>query len=230
MAWQAIRFTCASHPFFVRSMRPASEHSRTTKRLQIVLLSVLAACSYGVIHDQITARICLEYFTVAHPPLFPTASPTLLALCWGVAATAGIGAALGVVLARVSQSRGTIPSSVANLGRSILLLLVVMGASAFAAGTVGYQFSRRGYISFPAGLAGSIPANRQDRFMAVWFAHGASYLVGLIGGALLCFSIWQARGKPSVISLFPRTRAGAIRAGLIAAVVVYVLWVRFHAA
>ena len=53
-----------------------------------------------------------------------------------------------------------------------------MGTSAFAAGAVAYQLSRRGFISFPSGLAG-IPANQHDRFMAVWFAHGASYLVGL---------------------------------------------------
>ena len=86
------------------------------KKLQIVLLSVLAACSYGVIHDQITARLCIEYFTVAHPPLFHTGSTTLLALCWGVSATAGIGAALGVVLAMVSQSDGPTPYQFPVLG------------------------------------------------------------------------------------------------------------------
>lgn len=200
------------------------------KKLQIVLLSVLAASSYGVIHDQITARLCIEYFTVAHPPLFHTTSPTLLALCWGVAATAGIGAALGVILALVSQSRGPIPYSVARLGRSILVLLAVMGASAFTAGVVGYELSRRGFISIPASLAETIPAHQHHRFMAVWFAHGASYLVGLAGGALLCFCIWRARGRPSVISFFPQTRAAAIRAIFIAAVAAYILWIRFYAA
>ena len=200
------------------------------KNAQVILLSLLAACTYGVVHDQITVRLCIEYFTVAHPPLFHTISPTLLALCWGVAATAGIGAALGVILALVSQSRGPVPYSVSRLGRSILVLLVVMAASAFGAGVVGYQLSRLGFISIPAGLVGRIPAHQHDRFMAVWFAHGASYLVGLAGGALLCFCIWRARGKPSVISFFPQTRAAAIRAIFIAAVGAYILWIRFYAA
>ena len=199
------------------------------KTAQIILLSILAACTYGVVHDQITVRICIEYFTVAHPPLFHTTSPTLLALCWGVAATAGIGAALGVILALVSQSRGAAPYSVARLGRSILVLLVVTGASAFTAGLVGYQLSRRGFISIPAGMAETIPAHQYHRFMAVWFAHGASYLVGLAGGALLCYRVWQARGRPSVISFFPHTRAAALRVTLLAAVAAYIIWIRFGA-
>jgi hypothetical protein len=199
------------------------------KTAQIIFLSIIAACTYGVVHDEITVRICIEYFTVAHPPLFHTTSPTLLALCWGVAATAGIGAGLGVIIALVSQSRGAAAYSVARLGRSILVLLAGMGASAFTAGLVGYQLSRRGFISIPAGLAETIPAHHYHRFMAVWFAHGASYLVGLAGGALLCFRVWQARGRPSVISFFPHTLAAALRAAFLAAVAAYILWIRFGA-
>jgi len=44
----------------------------------------------GIAHDEITVRVCAEYFTIAHPPLFPTASRTLLAACWGIAATVGL--------------------------------------------------------------------------------------------------------------------------------------------
>ena len=196
---------------------------------QIILLSILAACFYGVVHDQITARVCIEYFTIAHPPLFHTTSPTVLALCWGVAATAGIGAILGVVLAFVSQSRGNAPCSVAQLARLILLLLIIMGAGAFTAGITGYELSRQGFISIPASLAAVIPAQQHDHFMAVWFAHCASYLIGLSGGALLCFRIWQIRGRPSVIPLLPRTRAAAIRAACIAALAIFIIWSRFHA-
>jgi hypothetical protein len=200
------------------------------KNAKVILLSILAACTYGVVHDQITVRLCIEYFTIAHPPLFHTTSPTLLALCWGVAATVGIGAMLGVVLALVSQSSGSAPWTVSRLGRSILVLLAVMAASSFSAGIVGYYLSHKEFISIPAGFAAKIPAHQHDRFMAVWFAHGASYLVGLVGGALLCFRIWQARGRPSVISFFPQTRAAAIRAAFIAAVAAYIVWIRFYAA
>ena len=55
--------------------------------LAILALSILAAIVYGVLLDPVTARVCLEYFTIRHPPIFGTDSPTLLALGWGVVAT-----------------------------------------------------------------------------------------------------------------------------------------------
>jgi hypothetical protein len=55
--------------------------------IKIILTCVVAAVLYGIVHDQVTARICVEYFLVFHPPIFPTQSPTLLALGWGVIAT-----------------------------------------------------------------------------------------------------------------------------------------------
>ena len=49
-------------------------------KVKITLLSIVAAVAYGIVHDQITARLCVEYFTVAHPPLIHTSSPTVLGL------------------------------------------------------------------------------------------------------------------------------------------------------
>ena len=169
----------------------------------------------------------MEYFTVAHPPLFPTSSPTLLAICWGIAATAGLGLVFGLVLALVSQSGGppSIPPS--RLIRPILLLLMVMGGGALLAAFLGYQLSQRQVLFVPTSLARAIPVRLHDRFLAVWGAHLASYLVGLTGASFLCFRIWRARGRPSVLSLFPRNRMQIARAAVLAAITVYVVWHRF---
>jgi hypothetical protein len=48
--------------------------------LEIVVPCVLASVAYGILHDQVTARICVECFTVGPPRMFDTESPTLLAL------------------------------------------------------------------------------------------------------------------------------------------------------
>ncbi len=199
------------------------------KKLQIVLLSTVAACIYGCIHDEITVRLCLEYFTVAHPPLFHTTTPTLLALCWG---SRSHGRYWGC--ARLCRGFGFASGGCTKVARFPprpfhLFLLAAMGASACFAGIVGYQLSLRGFISIPKDLALALPAFLHDRFMAVWFAHLASYLVGLGGGAFLCFSVWRARGRPSVISFFPNTRLALGRTALLAAATLYVIWMRFGA-
>ena len=64
--------------------------------VKIALTCVIAAVLYGIVHDQFTARICIEYFTVFHPPIFHTQSPTLLGIGWGVVATWWVGAFFSV--------------------------------------------------------------------------------------------------------------------------------------
>ncbi len=75
--------------------------------LAIVVLSILACVTYGVIHDQITARICVEYFTIGHPQIIASESPTMLGFVWGVIATWWVGAILGVLLATAARIGGT---------------------------------------------------------------------------------------------------------------------------
>ena len=55
--------------------------------LAIVVVSIAACVAYGIAHDQITARICVEYFTVGHPQIVPSRDPTILAFVWGVVAS-----------------------------------------------------------------------------------------------------------------------------------------------
>lgn len=66
--------------------------------IRIILLCICSAIFYGIVHDQITARICVEYFTIGHPPVFNTDSPTLLGFGWGVIATWWVGLILGLPL------------------------------------------------------------------------------------------------------------------------------------
>src|SRR5205085_4521353 len=112
--------------------------------LAILLLSVLAAITYGVLHDQVTARLCVEYFTIGHPPVFDTTDPTLLGLGWGVIATWWVGLILGVPLAIAARAGRRPKRSAAELIRPILVLLACMGAAALLAGAVGHVLARRG--------------------------------------------------------------------------------------
>jgi hypothetical protein len=201
--------------------------SAAMQKAKIILFCTAAAVAYGIVHDQVTVRLCVEYFTIAHPPLFHATSPAVLGLCWGIAATCGVGALLGVVLAEVSQSAGLPPTPIRHIFRPIGGLLAIMAISASLAGLLGFELSRRSIIAIPAAFKDLIPASRHDRFMAVWFAHAASYLVGLAGGLAVIGRLWRARGRPRIFSIFPRSKGAIIRTLILAAAAAFVVWIRF---
>jgi hypothetical protein len=179
-----------------------------------------------VIHDQITIRISPEYFTIAHPPFFPMGNPTLLAFCWGVAATWWVGAAFGFVLALLLQARNTRRASTRQIGVRLTSVFIITGASAVLAGMAGYKLSRASIISLPDAIGGGGLLFNHDRFVAVWFAHMASYAVGISGGILLLLWLWRQQGRPHVLALYPASNGGVLRAGILVACVFALIYCR----
>jgi hypothetical protein len=167
--------------------------SKPVAALRIVLLAIAAACTYGVAHDLVTAHLCVEYFTVAHPPLFATEDPVLLALGWGVVATWWVGLPLGLLLA-FAALRGPRPSPrAAALVRPVGRLLLAMAACALVAGVVGWLAGVAGASGPGDRLAARIPPERHARFVACACAHVASYAAGLFGGLWLVRATWRGR-------------------------------------
>lgn len=161
--------------------------------LKIVLMCVIAAVVYGVCHDQVTVRISLEYFTVGHPPIFPTSSPTLLALGWGVIATWWVGALLGIPLA-ISARAGRRPRRNAGaLVRPILILFCTAAICAVIGGLIGYTLANMGIIYLVPHLADRISENRRTAFLVAGWMHSVSYLVGFIGGTIVVIQTWRHR-------------------------------------
>lgn len=150
--------------------------------LAIVGVCVAAAVVYGLVHDQVTVRLSLEYFTVLHPHVVDTDSPTVLALVWGVIASWWMGAALGVPLAVCCRSGPGAKLGAREVVRPVLLVLAVMGAGAAVAGTVGWWLAAGGRV--PADYP-DVPPERQVATVAVAFAHIAAESIGVAGGLFL---------------------------------------------
>lgn len=163
--------------------------------LAIVALSIAAALIYGIVHDQITVRICLEYFTIGHPPIFHTSSPTLLALGWGVLATWWVGLFLGLGLATASRAGASPMLNARALVRPIGVLLAVMASAAIVSGSVAALLASSGRVMLWEPLASIISPASQTGFLVDLAAHSASYLVGAIGGIVLIHRIWSCRLK-----------------------------------
>lgn len=164
--------------------------------LAIVLLCVGAAAAYGLIHNQITARVCIEYFTIGHPRMFKSDSPTLHALFWGVAATWWAGLLSGLLIATAARAGSWPRLTVRNVWPLVLALVVVMALAAWTAGTFGRSFAKTYPPEQPLkAWGGEVPANRYADFMACAYAHGASYQVGFVGSAVVAGVVVARRWK-----------------------------------
>lgn len=163
------------------------------KSIAIVLTCIFAAVSYGILHDQITARVCVEYFTIGHPPVFGTDDPTLLGIGWGIIATWWVGFLLGVPLAIAALAGSRPPRSLRSLIGPIAELLAVMAVCALTAGGTGWFLASRDVISLTGPIAEAVPTDRQIPFLADLWAHNASYFTGFVGGIVVIGNVWRSR-------------------------------------
>ena len=161
--------------------------------LKIILLSIAAAIAYGILHDQVTARICVEYFTIGHAPVFGTEDPTLLGIGWGILATWWVGLLLGAPLAVVARA-GKLPKrDAASLVRPIMLLMAISGIGAVLAGLFGWALASRGVFQLAGRLAEEVPPEKHVAFLIDGFAHTASYAFGFSGGLVVIALVWRSR-------------------------------------
>lgn len=159
----------------------------------IVLLCVGASTLYGVLHDQVTVRVCLEYFTVFHPPLVDSTEPTVVALAWGVAATWWVGALLGVPLAVIARAGAMPKRSARSLVRPVAVLMAVCGALALVTGLLGYVLVRNGAVEPTLARSLGLDQAIHARFTADLWAHNMSYWAGFVGGFVLWVMTWWSR-------------------------------------
>jgi hypothetical protein len=163
--------------------------------LRIVLFSIGCAVLYGIVHDQVTARVCVEYFTVGHPSLLGLRDPTALGIVWGILATWWVGLALGLLLALVCRLGPRPTLTVRDVRGPILLVMLVIGVTSLIAGLAGYTLTRTGSLYMPYTLVTRVPAARQAAFLADAWAHQNAYNVGLVGGLAVCLWAWHERGR-----------------------------------
>lgn len=174
--------------------------------LKILLQCIGSAVLYGIMHDQVTAHLCVEYFTIGHPPVFDTESPFLLALGWGVIATWWVGLLLAIPAILVSRL-GSWPKYTANqLVRPIAILLLAMGLVSTLAGLIGFLLARSGQVWLVEPLYSEVPAAKHVLFLTDLWAHLAAYATGFCGGLVLClWVIFQRRKRARLVATTPPT-------------------------
>jgi hypothetical protein len=163
------------------------------RAVQIILMCIVAAILYGILHDQVTVGICLEYFTIGHPPLFDVSDPTMLALAWGIVATWWVGLILGVGLALAARAGRWPKRSARELIRPLALIMLLIGALSAMAAVMGHVAARMEWVYLLEPLASRMPEQQHTPFITALWAHLASYIAGFALGLFLCGAVLVGR-------------------------------------
>ena len=161
----------------------------------IIALCVGACVVYGVIHDQVTARIAIEHFTVLHPTIVDSTDPTVLALLWGVIATWWVGLFGGILLAFAARAGARPKRGASTLLRPVALALVLTASCAAIGGFVGRALAGNGHLALREPIRSRIPAERHLDVLTVIVVHNVSYIVGAIAFVALAVLVWRSRSR-----------------------------------
>ncbi|MGF6231428.1 hypothetical protein QFZ27_005383 [Inquilinus ginsengisoli] len=134
--------------------------------------------------------------------MFPTESPFLLAIGWGVLATWWVGLPLGLMLAVAARLGRSNRLRLVDLRPAILRLLVAMALCAVVAGAWGAWSVASGWSPVPGGWGPLLPPEIHVAFSAAAWAHLASYGSGIIGGlAVIGWTMWRRLQPPPADAL-----------------------------
>jgi hypothetical protein len=173
----------SKHPKFITHHDRMVQEKKTTvwRNLfeggKITATIVLAAVTFGIVHDLITTQIDFSYFsdlTKTHhggqtryfyPSVFKSQSKVQYALLWGTITTLPTSWRFGILAA--------IAARVGTLGKKLTSQTFVKPLAAFFGTTLAVALSM-------GGLSFLFPSN-DPRFQAVGVIHYTSYLVSLLG-------------------------------------------------
>jgi len=164
---------------------------------KIVLMSVLAAMAYRVVQDQVTVRVCVEYFAMGHNPVLSTESTALLAYGRWMIASWWWGLLLGVPLAAAARFGSKPKTKAVTLREPMIHLLVRVACYAVLAGLAGYFAVKQGWFGVIESMEHDLVPEREAAYIAVLWAHWTAYGSSAVEGIAFCIRTWRRRGAPS---------------------------------
>jgi len=160
---------------------------------QILQIGIAAEVCYAMLQDQISARMCPEYFTVAHPRIEGLTNPTLMGLTWGFLGAWWGGALIGALTGFCARLGSWPKLNPPELLRPIALLLIFQAGATAAGGWLAtYEVAEPGFLIVES-LATHIPAERHHACFIVSRMHQGTYLSAIAGGVFICGWILRRR-------------------------------------
>jgi hypothetical protein len=162
---------------------------RTVPRFRAMLLGIAVFSAYGILQDQVSARLCPEYFTAMHPPIPGLTDPTLLGIAWGFLGSWWGGALVGYISGMVDTS-GTKhpPMPVRSLIKPMLVTVLVVAVVTALAGVSAGRHVELFDVRFDTWVDHVIPAERQRNAFVVASYHFVAYGASVKSGIVMC--VW----------------------------------------
>ncbi|MEM8529395.1 MAG: hypothetical protein AAGF95_01045 [Chloroflexota bacterium] len=192
--------------------------------IKIWLLCICASVVYGILHDQVTVRVSLEYFTIGHPPVFNTTSPTLLALGWGVIATWWVGVLLGFPTAVIALAGRREKVTASDLVRPVGVLFAVAASMALLFGMIGFVLAFTEVVKLPEKDIVMLPAGGALGYIAAGWAHNTSYAAGAVGAIVLWLWVGRKRTQLAQTTIAPSSEKRFTRGVVIGGIICAILW------
>ncbi len=166
---------------------------RPSTRARSTLLGVGALTGYGMLMDQVSVRLCPEYFTVLHNPIPGLTDPTLLGIAWGFLGSAGGGVALGYGTGLAATVGRKPPLATRDLVRPMLLLVGGVAAATAVTGAIVAIHAAAFEIHLDPLFAKRIPVERHRAAFTVACYHAAAYSFAILGSVALL--VWIGRER-----------------------------------
>lgn len=171
-------------------------------RFRAMLLGIGLLAGYAMLQDQVSARLCPEYFTHFHNPIPGLTDPTLTGIAWGFLGAWWGGALFGYAAGIAATVGKAPPLGVKQLVRPMLVtVLGVAGVTALVGGVVAFYAEQLG-VEVDQYMAGPVPEGRRRALLVVCCYHLAAYVAAVAGSVACCVWIGVKRG-----SLSPATPA-----------------------
>lgn len=193
----------------------ATVSSEICASVRIVGLCILNACIFGIINDQITVRICFEYFSEGfHKEMikgtwvgeflgrYPD-SPTIWGATWGIIATWWVGAILGVILSVSSRMRSWPRLSSKNLAFPVFACISLLGLTVLLLALLEHNFGEKipadqlaqrlaRYGFHIKDYTPAIHEKMARNYLLCAFIHEMDYLIGFLYGlATVLWSLYK---------------------------------------
>ena len=164
-------------------------------RYRFALLGLGAIVGYAMLQDQVSARLCPEYFTVLHPPIPGLTDPTLLGICWGFLGGWWGGIVLGYVAGLLATLGPRPQLAPRELVRPLALLVLATATATALTGVSVWHHAEMLGVTLEPGMASVVPPERHRGLLVVACYHLVAYATATIGGVVVCGWVQAERCK-----------------------------------